>query len=298
MISPAELAAALGGRRHGARQWQARCPAHDDRDPSLSITESREGVTLVHCFAGCEQGAVIDALRARGLWNPGDEGHVDHSRRRLRVHHGHLDRDDAARKAAALDIWNSSIPASGTPVETYLRSRGITLPAPPALRFHGALMHTPTNTVWPAMVALVTGSDGKPLAIHRTYLALDGKAKAPITPQRMTLGCCRGGAVRLGEIQHGKSVCISEGIETGLSVAQACELPVWAALSAEGMKRVVLPAKVQTVTLCADNDASCAGYTAANAARKRLIRDGRKVRIAMPPETGTDFNDLLGKRHV
>ena len=158
-------------------------------------------------------------------------------------------------------------------------------------------MHTPTATVWPAMVALVTGSGGAPVAVHRTYLALDGSGKAPVDPQKMTLGSCRGGAVRLGGISHGK-LAISEGIETGLSVAQACGLPVWAALSAEGMKRVALPVEAQEVVLCADHDANGTGYAAANTARKRLIREGRKVRVAMPPETGTDFNDLLGKRHV
>ncbi len=46
---------------------QVHCPAHDDARPSLSITE-REGRTLLHCFAGCTQEAVIDALRGRGLW--------------------------------------------------------------------------------------------------------------------------------------------------------------------------------------------------------------------------------------
>lgn len=61
-----DLAAALGGRRSGDG-WMACCPAHDDRNPSLSLTE-RNGRILVHCHAGCSQEAVIDALRARGLW--------------------------------------------------------------------------------------------------------------------------------------------------------------------------------------------------------------------------------------
>jgi hypothetical protein len=45
----------------------ARCPAHQERTPSFSIAE-REGRVLLHCFAGCDQQAVIQALRARGLW--------------------------------------------------------------------------------------------------------------------------------------------------------------------------------------------------------------------------------------
>jgi hypothetical protein len=45
----------------------AKCPAHDDHDPSLSIREV-DGKVLFHCHAGCAQGDVIDALKARGLW--------------------------------------------------------------------------------------------------------------------------------------------------------------------------------------------------------------------------------------
>jgi hypothetical protein len=41
--------------------WIARRPAHEDRNPSLSIREGAEGI-LVHCFAGCSTEAVVDAL--------------------------------------------------------------------------------------------------------------------------------------------------------------------------------------------------------------------------------------------
>lgn len=61
------LAAALDGRRSGSR-WVAKCPAHDDRSPSLSIAQASDGKLLVHCFSGCSQDAVVEALRARGLW--------------------------------------------------------------------------------------------------------------------------------------------------------------------------------------------------------------------------------------
>jgi hypothetical protein len=66
MIAEA-IAQALQARRTGPGRWMARCPAHDDRTPSLSITD-RNGTVLVHCFAGCPQTEVIAALRARGLW--------------------------------------------------------------------------------------------------------------------------------------------------------------------------------------------------------------------------------------
>lgn len=65
-MTAADIASALGGRRCG-RGWLARCPAHDDRNPSLSIAEA-SGKLLVRCHAGCSQGDVLEALRARGLW--------------------------------------------------------------------------------------------------------------------------------------------------------------------------------------------------------------------------------------
>ncbi len=61
------IAKALGGRKVGSG-WMARCPCHDDRQASLKIDEIDDGKILVHCHAGCEQKAVIAALKERGLW--------------------------------------------------------------------------------------------------------------------------------------------------------------------------------------------------------------------------------------
>ena len=65
-MSVQSIAQELGGYRSGS-SWMARCPAHEDREPSLSLTE-RNGKVLVKCFAGCQQRDVVEALRARGLW--------------------------------------------------------------------------------------------------------------------------------------------------------------------------------------------------------------------------------------
>jgi putative DNA primase/helicase len=66
-IQAADLAKALGGRRNG-KGWVAKCPAHDDHNPSLSIDVGTDGRTLLKCRSGCKQRAVIDALKAKGLW--------------------------------------------------------------------------------------------------------------------------------------------------------------------------------------------------------------------------------------
>lgn len=43
-------------------QWSARCPAHDDRGPSLSVRETSEHAILLHCFAGCTVHDITTAL--------------------------------------------------------------------------------------------------------------------------------------------------------------------------------------------------------------------------------------------
>ncbi len=49
-------------RRTGADTWIACCPAHDDKHPSLTIRDTEDGRTLVHCFAGCSVDEVLGAV--------------------------------------------------------------------------------------------------------------------------------------------------------------------------------------------------------------------------------------------
>ena len=53
-------------RLHGVRgkegRWIARCPAHEDKTPSLSIGLGDDGRVLIHCHAGCGAVAVVEAV--------------------------------------------------------------------------------------------------------------------------------------------------------------------------------------------------------------------------------------------
>jgi putative DNA primase/helicase len=281
------IAEALGGRKSG-RSWSVRCPAHEDRTPSLSLLDTPDGRVLVHCHAGCEQDKVIAHLRAHGLW-------VQNSPRLHRLAASchvnkptELDREDIKRTETAMSIWQAAKPAGGTLIETYLRSRGLLFPAAPTLRFHPCLRH-PSGDSWPAIIALVTrGPDGVPLGIHRTFLAHSGTGKAPVDPQKMMLGPCRGGVVRLAE--PGNLLMVGEGIETCLAAMQVIGCPAWAALSTSGLRALDLPKTVSEVIVLADGDDS--GEAAALDCAMRWKNEGRRVRIARPPK-GMDFNDLL-----
>src|SRR5260370_31523669 len=56
--------------------WIARCPAHDDRTPSLSVAKGQDGQILLRCFAGCSLAEILDSLSlaVADLYPDGTEG--------------------------------------------------------------------------------------------------------------------------------------------------------------------------------------------------------------------------------
>jgi hypothetical protein len=83
----------------------------------------------------------------------------------------------------AREVWDHAQPITGTLVDAYLQSRGITPPdpAPECLRFSPKLVH-PNGQFFPAMIALPTNpKTGEPVGgIQRTFLAWTGKGKAQV----------------------------------------------------------------------------------------------------------------------
>src|SRR4051794_15315760 len=88
MLDPIEVveqaldAAGAGPRGNRQRGFTARCPAHDDRTPSLTVSEGADGRALLKCQAGCDSESVVRALelewadlfpedrRERAEWTP------------------------------------------------------------------------------------------------------------------------------------------------------------------------------------------------------------------------------------
>ena len=291
-----EITLALGGQWHGS-YGMAQCPGHDDgRTPALKLSDDDrkdDGLDVV-CFAGCDWRDVKAALRERGLL-PEFAGSttpttLERRRRRPKPTLGATKPDEDTRRRIkhAREMWRQSQSAAGTLVETYLRSRAITRPAPPSLRFHPNLTYGPTGTGFPAMVAAVQDADGKVVAVHRTYLAPDGGAKAQASSPKMALGPLGDGAVRLA--RAGEHLGLAEGIETALSAMQLFDVPCWAALGSR-LERVALTEDVRHVTVYADNGQ--AGREAATKAAETITGQGRKVTLRFPPDEYPDWNDAL-----
>ena len=126
-------------------------------------------------------------------------------------------------------ILDGCMPLAGSPAETYLRSRGLSVPASPDLLYHPDLTDYDGARGWPGMVAIPRRADGVPVGgIHRTFLLDDGSGKAPAG--KKLLGSVADGAVRLFPIGVDGHLGIAKGIETGLAAQAMFGIPVWAAL--------------------------------------------------------------------
>ncbi len=288
------------GRRDGA-EWRCGSVAGEP-GKSLGVRLTGAKVGVWSDFASGKSGDLLDLIeRCLGsdkgeavLWAKNFLGICGGSRASLRPppQHSEAPRQDNPNLPLALDIWKKSQPAAGTPVEAYLRHRGINAPVPESIRWNPAVRYESSGLVMPCMVAAIQAPDRSIMAIHRTFIRDDGQGKAGVAKPRMMLGNVTGGAVRLAHV--GPKMIIGEGIETCLSTQEATGLPAWAVLSASNFKSLILPTLplAAEVIIAADNDVNKAGLNAAKQAAELWASQGRRVWIAQPPTPGMDFNDM------
>jgi hypothetical protein len=266
----------LGGR------WtpgggMCRCPAHDDRKPSLSVRPGRARL-LLHCFAGCDASDVLRALETRHLLEPGAPAADEPQDRRGK----------RAHNAAALKIWSEARSIDGTPAADYLAARALAAGSP-ELRFHPRAPHgpQPLTRYRPALIAAVRDDAGL-VAIHRTFI----DPRSPGRPfDRAGLGRFGKGAVRLGGIAP--RLGLAEGIETALSATALFKVPCWATLGTERFALVSLPNEVEQLLLFLDHDPG--GRRAEILAREAFGHVGQ-IETHYPDRPGDDWNDALRAR--
>lgn len=291
------LVTRLGGKWSGGR-GMCLCPAHPDRTPSLSVRIGERRL-LFHCFAGCDQQAVIAAVRS--ILASALTGRL-------------LDRESAARakdgnddwvRARARALWDEAHALQGSPAAAYLEARGI-FTSCAQLRYHPC---TPVRVAGqlargPAMIARISDECGT-LAIQRCFLDLPrSRLSMDLKPARRMLGRPGAGAVRLSA--HGEVLGLAEGIETALAASILLEIPVWAVLGSARFARVRVPANVARIVLLPDADH--AGVQAARRARDAFRAESqdsgalggrvgtRDARIVMPWHGLNDWNDVLRHR--
>jgi hypothetical protein len=271
------------------RVWRGNCPVCLYGKPSLELKVEDDRIAI--SCAACDAPTAIAAI----LGLPPDL--VAHPRRK------------GSNVARAVNAWRKALPAVGTPVETYLRNRGITISVPTSIRFTPKQRNWVDGKSYAAMIALVArvpeyGHDGvlRPdssllsSGAHFTFLQGGGSdgavRKAETESCKLSLGQLRHGGVWLTPIQEiGEELAMAEGIETALSVQQITGLPTVAALSAAGMQAIHWPPQIRRLWIAADNDPG--GLRAAKKLLARAIASGLDASIKVPVKGFNDFNDVL-----
>ena len=269
---------ALGGD-WSPRGGMARCPAHADATPSLSVRPGKTRL-LFHCFAGCPNELVLKELaRLRLSWRARDPDTATST-------------PPSNFRRAALRLWADARPVHGTPAEAYLRSRLIHMVENAdngALRFHPRTPfgRKPHTIFAPALIAAVIDDTGL-VAVQRTFLDRDGGLSRRILPPKRGLGVPGPGAVRLAGPDT--VLGLAEGVETALSAMRLFDIPCWATLGAARIEQIAIPTRVEKLVLFLDNDA--AGRRAEQLARE--THAGRvEIEPRYPKAHNQDWNDVL-----
>lgn len=207
------------------------------------------------------------------------------------------EKTDLMKRDAMNRLWFSSIPITAShAVGKYLAMRCGVEEFPPALRCVDALPFRGRDMVFPAMLAKVTGPDGAPVNIHRTWVAPRGTGKAPVDdPRRMMAGTVPpGSAIRLAP--EAEVMGVAEGIETALSASAMSGVPVWSTIGTFWLETWRPPECVKRLFIFADHDRNYAGHVAAY--RLANIISVNKawahidVQVRMPQRPGSDWNDV------
>lgn len=198
----------------------------------------------------------------------------------------------------ARSIWSRAVPLDGRdPASRYLASRGIR-PAqyPSQVRFlsRAAFKHDEHKTTWhPALLSKFVSADTKRWTLQATFLEADGTPAKGLPEKRrnLPLPVPLGGSVRLAP--SAETMGVAEGVETALSASIIHEVPVWATLNSGLMIKWEPPETARCVLIFADADPLYGGQAAAYALAHRLALKKLHVEVRLPPDIGSDWNDVL-----
>ncbi len=207
-------------------------------------------------------------------------------------------KENERRRASLKRVWSHTTPLmtrAAEPARLYLARRGLHWRDidPKALRFHPGLAYYEECEkvgVFPALIALISDKDGKPVSLHRIYLTDEGY-KAPVKSHKKMMPfpsdrCVTGGAIRLFSIENEPVVGVAEGIETALAVQQATGMPVWSCISATFLEKFQTPDDIEILVVWGDLDREINGRAAGQESTQSLVescRDNQQQALGLIP---------------
>lgn len=295
-----EICSFLNAKRSG-NCYTARCPAHEDRDPSLSISTNSEGKLLLHCHAGCEFDEILLALG------------MDPSVKRKHYHSNIQPVDYEKNIQKMTDLWAGTVHVLDCPdAVAYLDNRHVLREAAEAdsekFRAHPSIPYWDTSGDKPelmgeyaALCAIVEAPNGDIASIHRTYLLPSGQ-KVPFGNARKMMSSAYHKATKNSRIQLFPAtdvLAVAEGIESALAFKNLMkrkniDVPVWSCISAQGLQNFQCPRTVETVFIVGDNDKSRTGQDAAYRLKDQLF-EITDVHVCIPSNEGEDMADVLAE---
>lgn len=338
VILPSLLAELVPGGKHHGGLYEGKNPTREDRHAgSFKVWTRGSAAGAWKDFSTGDKGDVVDLVayvkrcsRADALaWAEERTGirRMDATtREKLKRQHARrakaeADRDEEklakARQRAGLLFHNAS-PIWDTPAEWYLRSRGIDMRAlgdrlePKTFRFTegmewwmGREGETPGPQL-PCLLSAMTNAEGLLKAVHFTFIAPDGRGKAPVPKPKLMWPRTAGlviratrGATSLAEadaIAQGRLswLAVAEGVEDALSIGMACpDFRAHAVGSLPGLLTMPECRAAEGYLIARDNDwGKPEAGKLFERAMQRISAWGRPA-IAVSSSIGKDFNDAL-----
>lgn len=280
------------------REWKCCCPFHAERTPSFTVNDALE---FGHCFGCGWHGDIIRFVMDRqncgfreaySRLASGDLPTWSPAERAKAVAEQKL--DDLAREQDARRFYKESVPIAGTPGETYLRARGITIALCEFVRFGMVpTKRDPETGQWnrarPAVICGAQDATGAVVGIQRIFFKNDDP-RLGVKDCKLSLGTIRGSALRLAP--PAETVILAEAPEDGMSIMQdGPGFPVWVPFGTSMMPQVQFPPVVRRVIVAGQNNT--AGKIAVGKTIIALSDLGLEAADTYPVARFDDWNDQL-----
>jgi hypothetical protein len=265
----------LGGTWHG-KFGMVLCPAHADRNPSLSIAQGRKG-PMFKCHAGCEFKDIMRALRAKkievGSTAPDEKAAANTPSYSLSV----VER-----------IWQSAKPLVGTLGQRYLIARGLGMD-------HARLRYIARCTFGPVKTPTITGPaiivpmhlEDRLVGLQRIFLDADDRQHY----KRFKPVLCSERRAAMQLSRAGRTLALTEGAEDALAYTRLHNIPAWGLPGIEWLAHTAIPDGVEDLIIAFDRGKPA--QAAFDKYAPRLEKAGRSLLFDPPPAPSTDWNAKL-----